>query len=106
MSTTSKSYLTSSIYSGKLKIRNNSTSNSSDSNSIGNFLIESSTSRSNKNRKRQTTKELQGLIRVIDDPDDHASDFQVKPSLQRDIQEKELKIVLMKRQLRNNWKKI
>ena len=103
MSTTSKTYMSSSINSRRSGKGNTSTSKSSDSNSTGmNFLIESSSSSSRKNKKRQTTKDIKGIIRVIDDPKDHASDFQMKPLLQRDIKEQLKKL----KDLREDCKKI
>ena len=70
---------TSSINSARSKSRNTSTSNLSDSNSTGlNFLLESSTSRSSKPKRRTTTKELKGLIKKVDDPTDHEGDFSMK----------------------------
>ena len=79
---------TSSINSARSKSRNTSTSNLSDSNSTGlNFLLESSTSRSSKPKRRTTTKELKGLIKRVDDPTDHPNDFSIKSSLRKDLVE-------------------
>ena len=79
---------TSSINSGRSKTRTTSTSNLSDSNSSGfNFLLESSTSRSSKPKRRTSTKELKGLIKKVDDPTDHEGDFSMKSSHRKDLVE-------------------